>query len=253
VYELILFVCSFLAGGMNALAGGGSFIAFPALLFLGVPAINANATTTLAMMPGQMASAFAFRSDLDVPTKVLWSMVLISLIGGSAGAVVMLHTPATLFVKVIPYLLLTATLIFAFGQKMTGKLMAENLDKSETKSGPRMSLFSVLFQLVIAIYGGYFGAGIGIVMLAELSIMGMTKLHSMNALKAILSSSINLLAAVIFAFGGLIYWREVCVMIMGSVAGGFVVAKWGRLWPPAVLRGFIILVGSVLTIYFFFK
>jgi len=253
LYDVILFVCSFFAGGMNALAGGGSFLAFPALLFLGVPAINANATTTLAMLPGQMASAFAFRSDLDVPTKVLWTMVVISLVGGSLGAIVMVSTPPSLFVKVIPYLLLAATLIFAFGQKITGELMAKRLDKSEPEIGPRMSLFSVLFQLVIAIYGGYFGAGIGIVMLAELSMMGMTKLHSMNALKTILSSSINLLAAVIFVFGGLIYWREVLVMILGSVAGGFVLAKWGRLWPPAVLRGFIILVGSVLTVYFFFK
>jgi uncharacterized membrane protein YfcA len=253
VYDLILFVCSFFAGGMNALAGGGSFLAFPALLFLGVPAINANATTTLAMLPGQMTSAFAFRADLDAPPKVLWTMVATSLIGGLIGAFVMLRTPPGVFVKVIPYLLLAATLIFSFGQKLTARLMATRLDKSEPGGGPRMSLQSILFQLLIATYGGYFGAGIGIVILAELSMMGMTKINTMNSLKTILSSSVNLLAAIIFVFSGVIYWREVLVMILGSVAGGFVLAKWGRLLPPQVLRGFIVSIGSVLTIYFFFK
>jgi uncharacterized membrane protein YfcA len=156
-------------------------------------------------------------------------------------------------VKLVPFLLAAATLIFAFGQKLTARLMASKLDKPEPISGPRMTILSILFQLVIAIYGGYFGAGIGIVILAELSIMGMTKIHSMNALKTMLSSSSNLFAAIVFALSGVIYWREVLVMILGSVAGGFVLAKWGRLLPPAVLRGFIVIIGSVLTIYFFFK
>jgi uncharacterized protein len=253
VYELYLFVCAFFAGGINALAGGGTFLAFPALIFAGVPALNANATCTLVMFPGQIASAVAFKADLDAPKNLLWPMGIISLIGGLIGALVMLNTPPGIFAKLVPFLLLTATLIFAFGNKLTGKLVVQKLVTPGSEFEPRLSPGSILFQLLIGIYGGYFGAGMGIVMLALLSILGMTKIHSMNALKTILTSAINLSAAVVFAFSQIVYWREVVVMMVGSITGGYVLAKWGRLLPAPVLRRFIIVVGFTLTVYFFFK
>jgi uncharacterized protein len=249
--DLFLLFSAFLAGGVNALAGGGSFLAFPALMLVGIPAINANATCTLALLPGSVASFWPYRQDLDTERSILIWMSAISFVGGLIGAVIMLNTPPGIFIKVVPYLILAATLIFAFGSKLTSKVLANRLDKNE--SAQKMSFLSAALQFVIAIYGGYFGAGIGIVMLACLSLLGMTKINSMNALKVLLSSVINGIAACAFVFAGAIYWRQVTIMAIGSILGGYLAAKVGRELPPLVIKRFVVFIGILLTIIFFFK
>ncbi len=253
--DILLFFSALLAGGINALAGGGSFLAFPALLFAGVPPINANATCTLALLPGGIGSIWAYRADFDAPRKILLTMSAISFVGGLLGAIIMLKTPPGIFVKLIPYLILSATLIFAFGNRLTGAFLANRLVKGDgAPSVPEnMPLGSVLFQLIIAVYGGYFGAGMGIVILAGLSILGMTKIHSMNALKVVLSSIINFIAAVAFVLAGVIYWREVSIMAVGGIIGGILAAKVSQKLPAILVKRLIIGVGLILTVAFFFK
>jgi len=249
--DLILLFSAFLAGGVNALAGGGSFFAFPALMLVGVPAINANATCTLAMLPGAIASFWPYRQDLDTNRTILIGMSTISFVGGLVGALIMLNTPPGIFIKVVPYLILAATLIFAFGNKITSKILVDQLETGE--NAHKLTLPSIVFQFVIAAYGGYFGAGIGIVMLACLSLLGMTKINSMNALKVLLASVINGISAVAFVFAGAIYWHQVTIMAIGSVVGGYLAAKVGRKLPPLVIKRFVVCIGLLLTIIFFFK
>jgi len=253
--DLLLFFSGLLAGGINALAGGGSFLAFPALLCAGVPPINANATCTLALLPGGIGSIWAYRADFDAPRKLLLTMSAISFVGGLLGAMIMLKTPPGIFVKLIPYLILAATSIFAFGNRLTGMFVANRLAQGDVQQSvpENMPLGSVLFQLIIATYGGYFGAGMGIVILAGLSILGMTKINSMNAFKVVLSSIINLVAAVAFVVAGVIYWHEVSIMAVGGIIGGVLAAKVGQKLPPIFVKRLIIGVGLILTVVFLFK
>src|ERR1700733_15809188 len=179
---IFLFVAGALGGALNAVAGGGSFIAFPALLFTGVPPIPANATNTIALWTAAAASGGAYRSKLDVPRRVMVPLLTASLIGGAAGAVLMLKTPAQTFMRVLPWLTLGATLLFAFGKRLAGS--RGSVIEHETTW---LALAGVtVFQLLVAIYGGYFGGGMGIVMLAMLATLGMTDIHAMNALKTVM-------------------------------------------------------------------
>jgi uncharacterized membrane protein YfcA len=248
--DLLLLCSAFLAGGVNSLAGGGSFLAFPALLLVGVPAINANATCTLALLPGSIASIWPYRQDFDTDRTILVGMATISFIGGLIGALIMLNTPSSIFMKVVPYLILGATLIFAFGNKITSKIL---VDRLETGTAQKLNFSSIALQFVTAIYGGYFGAGIGIIMLACLSLLGMTKINSMNALKVLLATVINGISAIAFVFAGAIYWHEVTIMATGSIAGGYLAAKVGRNLQPIVIKRFVVFIGASLTIIFFFK
>ena len=224
-------------------------MAFPALLFVGVPPIAANATNTLALWTGAAASGGAYRNRLDVPLRVLLPLLLTSLAGGIAGAVLLLRTPAHTFMRVLPWLMLGATLLFIFGKKLAG-----NRPSSVGHDATAAAILGAsIFELVVAVYGGYFGGGIGIVNLAMLAAVGMTDIHAMNALKSVLGVAINGIAALVFVVKGAIYWPQAVVMIAGALVGGYFGAHYAQKLPPAWIRGFVIVVGTGMTIYFFAK
>jgi uncharacterized membrane protein YfcA len=250
----ILFFAAVLGGALNSVAGGGSFITFPTLIFTGVPAIQANATSTVALWPGSLASVGAYRKEIAKQNRLLMLVLVgISLIGGILGAVLLLRTPQATFVRLIPYLLLLATLLFAFSPLITARLRKRDSTTEETHiSWVRLAGISLL-QLVIATYGGYFGGGIGIMILASLGIMGMENIHEMNGLKTVLQSCINGVAVITFIIAGAVFWPQAIVMILGAVVGGFSGASLARRLDQRLIRGFVILVGTIMTIYFFVK
>jgi uncharacterized protein len=246
---IFLFFAGALGGALNSVAGGGSFIAFPALQLTGVPLIPANATNTIALWTAAAASGGAYRKELDVPRRVLIPLLVASLLGGRAGAILLLKTPAQTFLRVIPWLILGATLLFAFGKKLAGG--RKSILEHEPSGGALAA--ATLFQLMIAVYGGYFGGGMGIVMLAMLAALGMTNTHAMNALKSVMGFVINGVAAVTFVIDGAVYWKPGIPMIAGGIAGGFLGAHYAQKVPQAWIRVFVVLVGAGMTTYFFWK
>jgi uncharacterized membrane protein YfcA len=246
---IFLFVAGILGGALNAVAGGGSFVAFPALLFTGVPPIPANATNTIALWAGVSASGGAYRNRLDVPKRVLIPLLVTSVIGGLMGAFLLLRTPAHTFMRVLPWLMLGATLLFVFGKRLA-RGRASSIGQDATTNAIIMA--SVL-ELFVAVYGGYFGGGIGIVNLAMLAAVGMTDIHAMNALKSVLGMAINGVATLAFIVARAIYWPQAVAMIGGAIVGGYFGAHYAQKLPQQWVRSFVILVGAAMTIYFFVK
>jgi uncharacterized membrane protein YfcA len=242
---ILLLVAAFVAGAMNAVAGGGSFITFPVLVFTGVPSIIANASSTVALMPAAAASAWGFRHHLrDFEGLSLRVLVAMSLIGGVAGALLLLLTPQRLFDGVIPWLMLTATLAFVFAPRLTPLL------RRVVRIGPR-TLIAV--QLGIAVYGGYFGGAVGIMMLSAWSLFGLTDLKRMNATKTILAATMNAVAVVCFVIAGKVWWPQTLVMLAGSVTGGWLGAHAGKRMDQKVVRAMIMVVSITITIVFFVR
>jgi uncharacterized membrane protein YfcA len=249
-HMLILFLLAVVGGTLNSVAGGGSFFTFPALIFVGIPAIAANASNTVALWPGSVASMGAYRHEIAQQKRsFLILMVSTSLIGGIIGAQLLLHTPASIFQGLIPYLLLLATLLFALSGPITTRLRMRNVGK--VRLSPSTLIAVALAQLVIATYGGYFGGGIGILMLATLAMMGMEDIHVMNGLKTVLASCINGVAVVIFIFARAVVWPETILMIVGAIIGGYGGAYYARKVNPNLIRGFVIVVGFAMSAYFF--
>jgi uncharacterized membrane protein YfcA len=248
-FVIFLFFAGVLGGALNSVAGGGSFIAFPALLFTGVPPIPANATNTIALWTAAAASGGAYRSRLDVPRRVMIPLLAASLVGGLAGAFLLLKTPAHTFMRMLPWLTLGATLLFAFGKKLAGgrTSMIEHEVSNAALAG------TTLFQLCVAVYGGYFGGGMGIVMLAMLAILGMTDIHAMNALKTVMGFVINGVAVVTFIVARAVYWKHGIVMIIGGIVGGYLGAHYALKMPPKWIRVFVVTVGAGMTVYFFWE
>jgi uncharacterized protein len=246
---LFLFFAGVLGGALNSVAGGGSFVAFPALLWTGVPPIPANATNTIALWTGAAASGGAYRKRLDVARRVMAPLLTASLLGGLAGALLLLKTPAHTFMRVLPWLTLGATLLFAFGKKIAGG--RRSVIEHETTT--RALLFATFFQLAVGVYGGYFGGGMGIVMLAMLAALGMTDIHAMNALKSVMGFVINGVAVVTFIVARAVDWKHGTMMILGAIAGGYLGAHYAMKTPQAWVRNFVVLVGAGMTVYFFWK
>ena len=244
---IFLFLAGALGGAINAVAGGGSFIAFPALLFTGVAPIPANATNTLALWVGVTASGGAYRNRLSISKRVMIPLVATSIVGGLFGAFLLIKTPGQTFLKVLPWLMLGATLLFAFGKHLTGKIAAGISDEASRAAVAGASLF----ELFVAVYGGYFGGGMGIMNLAMLAALGMTDIHAMNALKVVLGGVINGVATVTFVVTGAIAWPQGIVMTAGALLGGYFAAKWAQRLPQSWIRNFVILVGAGMTVYFF--
>ena len=234
---------------MNAVAGGGSFVAFPTLLFTGVPPIPANATNTLSLWVGTAVSGGAYRRHLNLPRRVLLPLVSMGLLGGLAGALLLIKTPAHTFLRLIPWLMLAATLLFTFGRHLTGRLSAGISHQASNAAIAGASCF----ELLVAIYGGYFGGGIGIMNLAMFAALGMTDIHEMNALKIVLVAVINGVAAVTFIATGSIVWPQALVMIVGAGLGGYACAHYAQKLPQSLVRATIIVLGTGMTIYFFLK
>lgn len=236
-----------LGGALNAVAGGGSFISFPTLLFTGVPAVPANATNTVALWTGLTFSGGAFRHHLKVKRRVLWSLVSVSLAGGVVGALLLLRTPGEKFLKILPWLMLFAVVLFIFGPKLTRKVRVVQEPRGKA------ILAAAFFQLLVAIYGGYFGGGMGFVILAMLTAFGMADIHEMNAFKIVLSSATNGIAVVIFILRHAVYWPQALVMVCGAALGGYFGAHYSLRLPRIWVRWFVIVVGAGMTTYFFVR
>lgn len=244
---IALFVAALLAGALNSVAGGGSLISFPTLLFVGIPSIPANATNTVSLWPGLIASIGAYRREL-ADQRHARLLGVISLVGGVIGAWLLLHTSEETFDRLVPYLLLLATLLFTFGNTITRQLQRI---RGTSSSFPLGGI--ALLQLLLSIYGGYFGAGLGIMILAVLTIIGMDDIHAMNALKTLLASLVNSVAVIIFVIAGIVVWPIVLIMAVGAIIGGYAGADLARRLDRQLVRRFVTVVGFSITIVFFVR
>jgi len=250
-HAILLFFAGAIAGTLNAVAGGGTFVSFPALLFSRVPAVPANATNTVALWPGLAASSVAYRKHLSAPTRLMVPLLLTSVVGGWAGALLLLRTPQHTFLNLVPWLLLGGTLLFAFGNRirvMAGR--AAVVDDLRQLSWQAITFTSIL-EFLLAVYGGYFGAGIGFVTLGMLAALGMRDILAMGAIRTLLAAAINAAAVVTFIWAGAVLWPQFVVMVTGALAGGWFGAHYAQKADPQKTRYFVIGVGLAMSAYFF--
>ncbi|MCK6545165.1 sulfite exporter TauE/SafE family protein [Myxococcota bacterium] len=254
----LLFVAGIAGGGLNSIVGGGTFVAFPAMLLAGIPAVSASATTTMALWPGGVGSTIAYRKDFDHPRRLLVTMLIASAIGGVLGGVLLLRTSDSTFVRAVPWLLLFATLLFTFGGKITARLRArrsgaEGVLAEGASLGPKALAIIALLQIAIAVYGGYFGGGMGIMMLATWTAAGMTNIHSMNGLRTLLGTVLNGVAVISFLVAGAISWAPGAVMLVGAIIGGYFGATLARRLDPGLVRKIVVGTAWCMTAYFFVR
>ncbi|MFY8126489.1 MAG: sulfite exporter TauE/SafE family protein [Hydrogenophaga sp.] len=243
---LLLVVAAFAAGVLNAVAGGGSFLTFPALVFTGVPPIVANATSALAVSPGYAGSTLGFKTELQaLPRRRLQRGMGISALGGVLGALLLLVTPASVFLGLVPALLLFATVLFAIGPR----LAARSAQGVETSDSP----WREPGLLVVAIYGGYFNGGLGILLMALYTLTGEGRIHTVNALKNLNSLVLSLLSVVAFVVAGVIAWPQGLAMMVAATAGGFWGARWSKRLPVLWVRRGVIATGLVMSAVFFVR
>ncbi len=242
---LLLLVAGLVAGAMNAAAGGGSFVTLPAMIFAGVPSVEANASSTVALFPGAVASVYAYRHDFR-PFEVLSLpvMLAVTMVGGFVGALLLLVTPAKRFDLIVPWLLLAGTLVFAFGAR-AGVLL-----RRVVRIGP---LALLCCQFLLGIYCGYFGGAVGIMTLAVWSLLGMTDIRAMNATKTLVVGSTNGIAVICFVIAGKIWWPQTIVMLAAAILGGYGGAHFARRLPPQRLRMGISVFNFVITAVFFLR
>lgn len=232
---------AFVAGVMNSVAGGGSFLSFPALIAAGVAPIPANATNNAAMWVGNLGSARGYAAELREHRGLLAPVLAVSAVGAFAGAVLLLATPALLFERMIPWLLLFATVVFA----------ASPLLVRQRQHAPHHAWWQLAAQFAVAVYGGYFGAGMGILMLAILSFTGFPSFNAMNAVKNLLSVSINGVALIPFIVARVIDWRFALPMALVALVGGYAGARIFRRLPAGYSRAVVIAIGIAMTVVFF--
>jgi uncharacterized protein len=248
-HATILFFAALMAGGINAVAGGGSFVTFPSLLFVGIPPVNANATNAVAVWPGQAASIGAYRQQFrNLSRSTMMPLVTTGILGGILGGWTLLKTPQTTFMRLVPWLILIATIIFTLSGKVTRWV------RQRIASGGHHEFATgraVAIQIFIAFYIGYFGAGAGILILAMLALLGMDEIHTMNALKALLTTVSNGVAMVLFIASHAVYWPETILMVVGSMLGGYFGAYFAQKTKPEHVRAIVIAIGFTLSIYFF--
>ncbi len=238
----ILFAAAAAAGVVNSVAGGGTLLTFPALLAVGLPDKVANATSTVALWPGAIAATAGYRKDLAGARPFMVRMAVPSVLGGAAGAVLLLWTGKDLFARLVPWLVLFATALFAVSGPL-GRRLADLGERSGERAGKR----ALLFQFAVAVYGGYFGAGIGILMLAALALLGLTDIHRMNGMKILLGALVNSTAVFIFAAAGIVAWPAALIMAVGAALGGFGGASAARHLKPTWVRTAVIAVGLVVA------
>jgi len=246
LHGLLIFGAAMLAGMINSVAGGGTLVTFPALIWLGQAPITANATSTVALWPGSLGGMWGYRRELRQSEPRFLVLIIPSLIGGITGAVLLRHTPPAAFARLVPFLILFATILFTVNEPVQ-RLLRRQKAAASHQTG-RWLIGASLFQFLVAVYGGYFGAGIGILMLAALGLLGMTDIHQMNGLKNLFALSINGVAAVYFIVAGMVHWPEVSVMVVGAVAGGYGSAGIARRLGPRFVRRTVIVIGLAMTI-----
>src|SRR5215475_1719651 len=244
------FAAAFLAGAINSVAGGGTLVSFPTLVWLGLNSVGANATSTVAIWPGTVGSVWGYRRELRKTEPRFRLLIVPSLIGGLLGALLLRYTPTSTFDKLVPFLILFATLLFMAQEVIQRKLKTAEIAKHHST---KWLVGALLFQFVVGIYGGYFGAGIGILMLAALSILGLTDIHEMNSLKVVFGGSINGIASLYFIWAGMVYWPYALVMVAGAIAGGYGGAGLARKLGRTAVRRLVIAIGFGMAISLFVK
>ncbi len=253
---LWLTVAAFLGGLLNAVAGGGSFLLFPAMLSMKMLPIQANATNTVALWPGQLTSIAAYRQDIRKNLGLAWPMAAAGLLGGTAGAIVLLLTPQLTFLHLVPWLLLVAALIFAVSGPVSRKLerlrkARANLAAPKAHAIRRVPLCAA--TAAVCFYIGYFGAGAGFVLITLLSLFGMEDLHEINALKVVSTTMANGIAFLIFVFNGQVVWRYCLLAMLTAGIGGYTSASLARKVPQPVLRGLVVGIGLTMAAWFFWR
>lgn len=241
----VFFAVSFVAAAINAVAGGGTFLTFPLFILNGLTPLQANIMSTVALWPGTLASAHGYRGVRNAGHKFFFPFLVICVIGGVIGAWLLLSTPEKIFTQMVPWLLLLATLIFTFGQRMIPLVKRYAVFQKKSWILPYAAM------ACIALYGGYFGAGFGILTLAMLQLMGFSNIHQMNAIKTLLTGSINAAAFIIFVAIANIDWNLAAVMILGAVLGGYLGARMSLKVEPRKIRLLVSGIGFAMTAYFF--
>lgn len=246
VQAVLLVGVGIFGGGWNAIAGGATLFTFPALMAAGLPPVVANATNYLALLPSNAAALPAYRAELQGLGRQLIPLLAVSGVGAIVGSVLLLVSDPDLFIKLVPFLILFATGLFAFGDTLRGRLLDW---AGETHS--TTLLYAALF--ISSIYGGYFGAGLGIILLAIAQILGFSEFHVANSIKNLLATSFTILSILVFGAGGLIAWPEAIAMMFGSTVGGYAGGRYARRVNPAILRGLVIAFGVLLSIVYFVR
>jgi len=246
----VAFSAAFLSGVINSVAGGGTLVSFPALIWLGLNSVAANATSTVAIWPGTVGSAWGYRRELRTAEARFLALVVPSLVGGLAGAMLLRYTPTAIFDRMVPFLILFATALFMAQEPV--QRMLKTADAAAHRS-TRWLAGGMLFQLCVGLYGGYFGAGIGILMLAALSILGLSDIHEMNGLKVIFGGSVNGIAAAYFIWAGMVYWPYVLLMAAAAILGGLLGAGTARRLGQQTVRRIVILIGLAMALSLFVK
>jgi uncharacterized protein len=244
------FGAAFLAGTINSVAGGGTLVSFPTLIWLGLSPVTANATSTVAIWPGSLGGMWGYRRELRSAEPRMLALVAPSLVGGIAGALLLRWTPPAVFAQLVPFLILFATLLFMAQDPVQRMLRTAH---PEAHRSPRWLAGAIAFQLLVALYGGYFGAGIGILMLAALSILGLTDIHQVNGLKSFFALCINGVAALYFMWARMVYWPDVLIMAAGAIAGGYGGAGLARRVGRTAVRRIVVAIGFAMALSLFLK
>jgi uncharacterized protein len=249
-HAAVAFGSAFLAGAINSVAGGGTLISFPTLIWLGLNSVAANATSTVAIWPGTVGSVWGYRRELGRAEPRFLALIVPSVVGGLAGALLLRLTPPEIFDRLVPFLILFATILLMAQDPVQRRLKIGGTGGRVTN---RWLIGGMLFQLGVGVYGGYFGAGIGILMLAALSILGLKDIHEMNSLKVVFGGSVNGIAALYFVWARMVYWPYVLVMAVGAIAGGYGGAGVARRLGGKTVRRIVIAIGFGMALSLFIK
>ncbi len=248
--SLIILLGGFAAGAVNAVAGGGTLISFPILTAVGIPVVSANITSTVSLSPGYLAATFAQIKDLKGQKKRLWTLLPISAVFGIIGGILLIYSGDKLFKSLVPYLILIASCLLALQEKIK-KWLTKPQNPERIRKG--FSFWALSALAAAAIYGGYFGAGLSVIVLAVLSLTINENLTKLNALKQIIGFSVNISTAVFFMFSGKVVWTAVLMMTSGAVIGGWAGGKLAGKIKPLMLRYVVVSVGLVVSVIYFIK
>ncbi len=250
LHGVVAFASALAAGLINALAAGGTLLTFPTLIWLGLNSVTANATSTVALCAFSVGGVVGYRKELRTVEPRMWLIGIPGLFGGLAGAMLLRMTPSRIFDQLVPYLILFATLLFLAQDRIQRRLKSADPEAHQSTS---WLIGAMIFQLFVGVYGGYFGAGIGILILASFSILGMTDIHQMNGLKTVFAGSLNVVAALYFIQQKMVYWPDVGIMALASIIGGFAGASTARKLGRTAVRRVVVAVGLGMAISLFIR
>ena len=249
----LLFVAGIAAGGISAVAGGSALISFPILIASGLPPINANATNFVTVLPANVGALLAYRNEISNHRQIAWKLGTIALVGGIAGCLALLYTSNDMFTKMVPWLILCATLLMLFGRQLNAAITRRLKQKGSPSLSIGAGLWGYVLILIFSVYGGFFGAGLGVIMLAGMTILGFSDYHDANALKNLTNSMIGLLGVAIYAVSDLISWPHALSLMAGSMIGGNVAIRLSKFLPQVWLSRFVVAFGFCLSAYYFWK